>query len=338
VRGGIDFDLPEGTMLPAGGTLVIVGFDPANATTAGRFRSAYGIGGGVTLAGPFVGRLANGGEAVRLLAPTDPPAGQTDPVHYLVDRVTYSDASPWPDDADGEGPALTRIAAANYGDAAASWQADDPSPGSVDFDEPPVLPGDYNGSGLVEQADLDLVLGNWGATAASVPATWVNDPPSGFVDQDELDAVLSNWGAQLPATAQAAPAPQQALQQQTGRLGPEPDRLTAKTPAPPTKRGDASDPCVVEASPAGVDLSKIGAHREEPGGNVKVVRPNAKDRALAAVALARDAALARWTTAARTARTADLSPLRERLEPSQSISADLAERLFAELWDDLLVD
>ncbi len=56
--------------------------------------------------------------------------------------------------------------------------------------------GDYNGSGQVEQGDLDLVLLNWGlfAEVAGVPAGWVNDPPSGQIQADELDPVLLNWG------------------------------------------------------------------------------------------------------------------------------------------------
>jgi hypothetical protein len=54
--------------------------------------------------------------------------------------------------------------------------------------------GDYNGNGLVEQGDLDLVLLNWGADAANVPAAWQNDPPDGLVDQEELDGVLLQWG------------------------------------------------------------------------------------------------------------------------------------------------
>jgi hypothetical protein len=49
------------------------------------------------------------------------------------------------------------------------------------------IPGDYNGNGTVEQADLDLVLLNWG-TALDQP--WVD----GNVDQAELDGVLLNWG------------------------------------------------------------------------------------------------------------------------------------------------
>ena len=72
------------------------------------------------------------------------------------------------------------------------------------------IPGDYSGNGLVEQADLDLVLGNWGAEAANVPGTWVNDPPEGFVDQAELDKVLGNWGSMAPGLAAAGAVPEPA--------------------------------------------------------------------------------------------------------------------------------
>jgi hypothetical protein len=68
------------------------------------------------------------------------------------------------------------------------------------------LAGDYNGNGLVEQADLDLVLLNWGQAAASVPGDWV----SGSVDQDELDGVLLNWGATNGGQAGLATIPEPA--------------------------------------------------------------------------------------------------------------------------------
>jgi hypothetical protein len=55
--------------------------------------------------------------------------------------------------------------------------------------------GDYNGNSVVEQADLDLVLLNWGQATPPVPDMWVNDLPSGFIDQEELDRVLLNWGS-----------------------------------------------------------------------------------------------------------------------------------------------
>jgi hypothetical protein len=73
------------------------------------------------------------------------------------------------------------------------------------------IPGDYNDSGLVEQGDLDLVLGNWGGNAATPPIDWSNDLPEGFIDQDELDGVLGNWGRTEAAGSAAVPEPASCL-------------------------------------------------------------------------------------------------------------------------------
>jgi len=58
--------------------------------------------------------------------------------------------------------------------------------------------GDYDANGFVDQADLDLVLLNWGTDLADpAGAAWINDFPTGQVNQDELDKVLLNWGRVL---------------------------------------------------------------------------------------------------------------------------------------------
>lgn len=69
-----------------------------------------------------------------------------------------------------------------------------------------ILPGDYNGDGFVSQADLDLVLMNWGDNVA--PAGWLAlDQFDGVqVSQNELDGVLLNWGIGTPP-ALAIPEP-----------------------------------------------------------------------------------------------------------------------------------
>lgn len=69
------------------------------------------------------------------------------------------------------------------------------------------LLGDYNGDGFVSQADLDLVLLNWGETV--VPAEWLaTDQFDGVqVSQNELDGVLLNWGNGTPPSANAIPEP-----------------------------------------------------------------------------------------------------------------------------------
>jgi hypothetical protein len=75
-----------------------------------------------------------------------------------------------------------------------------PGPGGVT--------GDYNGNGTVEQADLDLVLLNWGGDGSTPPAAWVNDLPDGTIDQAELDGVLLNWGnAGAGLSAASVPEP-----------------------------------------------------------------------------------------------------------------------------------
>jgi hypothetical protein len=73
------------------------------------------------------------------------------------------------------------------------------------------LAGDYNGGGRVEQADLDLVLLNWGQELANPGAIgWFSNQPSGAVDQEELDAVLLNWGNAAAGATVAAAVPEPA--------------------------------------------------------------------------------------------------------------------------------
>ena len=62
--------------------------------------------------------------------------------------------------------------------------------------------GDYSGDGFVSQADLDLVLLNWGDSVlpggfdpTAIPG---GSPFDGLVSQNELDGVLLNWGDGTP--------------------------------------------------------------------------------------------------------------------------------------------
>jgi hypothetical protein len=71
------------------------------------------------------------------------------------------------------------------------------------------LSGDYNGDGTVEQADLDLVLANWGQELINPTASgWQSNLPTGPIDQHELDKVLLGWGSTAaPASAAAISEP-----------------------------------------------------------------------------------------------------------------------------------
>jgi hypothetical protein len=146
LRKGIDFNFPPSTIIPAGGFLVIVSFDPqTDPTSLAAFRSAYGT--NMTLLGPYSGKLDNGGEELELRKP-DAPQTQPGPdfglVPYIViDRVNYDDTAPWPISPDGTGASLKRITASRYGNDPVNWTGGTPTPGAANFagpsNTPPVL-------------------------------------------------------------------------------------------------------------------------------------------------------------------------------------------------------
>ena len=99
---GIEYTFPVSASIPSGG-YVVVGHDPATVETV------YGIGG---VLGPFVsGRLSNGGERVAI----------EDSLGAVVDEVTYDDHLPWPEAADGDGPAMELINPTFDNDRPCSW-------------------------------------------------------------------------------------------------------------------------------------------------------------------------------------------------------------------------
>ena len=57
------------------------------------------------------------------------------------------------------------------------------------------IQGDYSGDGYVNNADLNLVLNNWGVTSSTLPTGWNGALPSGsYIDKDEISAISGNWG------------------------------------------------------------------------------------------------------------------------------------------------
>jgi hypothetical protein len=96
---GVDFVFPEGTLIPAGGFLV-VSEDPA----------ALGVAGAL---GPYAGKLSNGSDEIRLLNNTG----------RLIDVLDYDDQEPWPVTPDGSGASLAKRAAASASEPAEGWSA-----------------------------------------------------------------------------------------------------------------------------------------------------------------------------------------------------------------------
>ncbi len=108
------------------------------------FHAAYGA--DIPVAGQYVGKLSNSGEALRLWH-TNPVDG----VCTLVDTVTYSPLAPWPVAANGTGPSLQLINPFDDNNRVANWAV-----GTA----VPYTPGKRN---------------NVGAGVTSLPAVWINE-------------------------------------------------------------------------------------------------------------------------------------------------------------------
>ena len=151
LRDGISFNFPMGTVLPAGGQLLVVSFSPSDSAALNDFRSYYGIGPATVVLGPWSGKLDNGGESIELYKP-DAPQPDGDVPQVLVERIKYSDKAPWPTNAaDGGGFSLQRVGLDEYGNDPAPWTEATPTPG-------PAGNGDSDNDGMPDAWELHYGL------------------------------------------------------------------------------------------------------------------------------------------------------------------------------------
>ncbi len=114
IAGGADFTFADGTVIPAGGHLVIA-------------KTPAGIPGSL---GPFVGALGNSGDTLRLLDNND----------RAMDEFTYGDKGEWPVAPDGGGATLAKRDPFSGSARAESWTASPQAggtPGAANFPPPP---------------------------------------------------------------------------------------------------------------------------------------------------------------------------------------------------------
>jgi hypothetical protein len=124
--------------------LLVVNFDPADASALATFRSVYSITNvTIPILGPYSGKLSNRSDRIAIEKPQFPDL-PGDPYSWeIVDEVIYGNQNPWPTNANGEGFALERIASSRSGNDPANWVGSVPGPGIAR-----ATPLDSDGDGL----------------------------------------------------------------------------------------------------------------------------------------------------------------------------------------------
>ena len=170
---GVDFVFPAGTVIPAGGYLVI-------AANPAALQAATGLPG---ILGPFSGQLSNSGERVALKNNSD----------RVMDEIAYGTNGSWPCAPDGGGPTLARRGDNFPSTEAASWRASVTSSGTPGADNFPAF--------------LPPVV----TTVVALNASWKylangSDPGSTWNSEAFNDAAWSTSGAGFQLGSDALPA------------------------------------------------------------------------------------------------------------------------------------
>ena len=258
IRGGVEFDFAEGTLVDGGGYLVVAA-DPAALATAAGFDGALG---------PFAGRLANGGEELLLL---NNDARQ-------MNRVEYGDNGHWPVGPDGGGPALAKRDEYLASEPAESWTHSvqlGGTPGEKNFPDPAEAPQVFEPLLSAGNAARVLVPTQPG----DLPADW---PAVAFDDQTAPGWFDRTTGIGFDTSGQSAVGD---LIDQQGQIGPQMAGLNAS--AFVRIPFDVDDPSAFDQLSMAVDYDDgFVAYLN----GVEVARRNAPEGALAFDAKATQAA------------------------------------------------
>ncbi|MGA2501590.1 MAG: lamin tail domain-containing protein, partial [Tepidisphaeraceae bacterium] len=142
------------------------------------FQERYGASNALVL-GVYSGHLNNGGDTVDIYQVGNRDDGSVAPLNgyvpsYRLDHVNYQNSSPWPTRPDGNGPALMRIHAAEYGNDQVNWWASNaggtPGGANIEIDSSkPSIPANLAGQGVLTPiAGINLA---W--SASSAPQSYV---------------------------------------------------------------------------------------------------------------------------------------------------------------------
>ena len=122
LNNAVDFSFPTNRTLVAGSNCFIVSFNPTNTSQLATFRAKWALPVGVSVFGPWSGKLDNSSSDLKLERP-DPPNLDGSVPFLIVERVQYTDSLPWDVSADGFGTALQRNVYSEYANDPSAWSA-----------------------------------------------------------------------------------------------------------------------------------------------------------------------------------------------------------------------
>ena len=246
--GGINFEFPAGTTLPAGGCLLVASFAPTNAATLAQFRAAHGITNlNLPILGPYSGKLGNRSDPVVLEKPQLPDA-PGDPYSWvIVDEVVYGNQHPWPTNANGGGTSLQRFSVIQSGLDPVNWFAALATPGLVSSDwDGDGLPNDWEMQyGLLAADPADAALDSDHDGYNNSQEFWAGTDPRSASSLLKFDSVLVGAG-ELSLEFTAASNRSYAIQFADSPVGGLWQTLTNLSAAPNQRSIIVTDPVTAE--------------------------------------------------------------------------------------------
>lgn len=165
LKGDSDFTFPLTTEILPGDYALLVSFDPVTDNSSlDIFRTTYGLTSATRVFGPYSPKLSNSRQELELARPGI-PVGAAQPF-IMVDRVSYSDRSPWPTAPDGTGQSLQRLSRTFIGNDVTNWSGANPTPGAVNAGQ--TLIADSDGDGIPDAWETANALDRFSSADASL--------------------------------------------------------------------------------------------------------------------------------------------------------------------------
>jgi hypothetical protein len=155
LRGDVDFEWPAGFTLQGAEMILLVGFDPADAQAAVRFRQLNGVAPAVRLLGPWRGGLRKDRVRLRLECPDspnrDPLTGTLSIPYFVTEALDFPRPPAWTQSDSTTAASVQRRSAPGYGNEPLNWMLAEPTPGQG----PPSSGTDSDRDGIPDAWELE---------------------------------------------------------------------------------------------------------------------------------------------------------------------------------------